>query len=86
MNYKFIYESELENKTISFITHDGSISSTINEMKWVGEKLILDKTILITHELRNNSDKKGHLLKKTITTQFIGNQKQTPLIETEFTD
>lgn len=37
LNYKFIYESELENKTISFITYDGSISSNINEMKWVGE-------------------------------------------------
>ena len=78
--------SDEKNKTISFITHDGTNSSTINEMKWKGDKLILSKTILITQVLRDDSDGKGHILKKTITTQYIGNQKQTPLIETEFTD
>ena len=77
---------DLKSKRVSFSTKEGASSSTSKEMKWVGNKLIVDKTILITTELRDDSDGKGHLLKKTITTQYIGNQKKTPLIETEFTD
>ena len=78
--------NDLKSKRISFSARDGASYSTSNEMKWVGEKLVLDKTIEVTHNLRDDSDGKGHLLRKTITTQYIGNKKQKPIIETEITD
>ena len=78
--------NDLKNKRISFSYRSGAAYSSSNEMKWVGKKLVLDEKIEVTLDLRDNSDGKGHLLRKTITTQYIGNQKQKPLIETEFTD
>ena len=78
--------SDSISKRISFSARDGASYSTSNEMKWVGQKLVLDKTIEVTLYLRDNYDGKGHLLRKTITTQYIGNKKQKPIIETEITD